>query len=77
MSASTIPEGYQAVIVSTAKLELLMDFLVQLTEGPAEAVALLHRTLAAIPASDGTHRSAKQLAEELAFGLIASGVRDT
>lgn len=77
MTASTCPPGYQRIELSKAKVELFVDFLYGITEGPAEAIAMLHQAIAIVDAlnTGAEPRSAEQLGQELTFGLLAAGLR--
>lgn len=77
MTATTCPPGYQAVRLSEAKIALAFQFLVGITEGPAEAAALLHTLIARVDAENSATHTAAQLGAELTFCLIASGLRES
>lgn len=76
MSGASCPEGYQLISLTDEKIDQFMTFLIEITEGPAEAIALLHAGIAQVDSMNGA-RSAHQLGQELTFDLIAGGHRES
>lgn len=77
MTAESCHPDYQPIDVSPAKVDVIVALLRNLCEGPAEAMATLHRVIGKIDELNSTGpMSARQLGEELTMGLLLSGIRD-
>lgn len=61
---------YQKIIIPEAKIEALVTFLINIAEGPAEAIGMLHAAIHAIDQINGAPRSPEQLGQELTTCLL-------
>ncbi len=70
-------EGYEKVQIPPEKIEALINFLLEVSQGPQEAIGMLHAAIVAIDTMNAElrnepPRSAERLGQELTACLLLS-----
>jgi len=71
----TSHEGYQRIEIDSAKVEVLVKFLISISKGPSEAIALLHTAIQTVDIINANlintePQSPEALGQELTTGLL-------